>query len=308
MNPSNNIVIYHRADFDGIFSREVAKRLLDRDAQYIGWDYGDPIPVIPPGMNLYMIDISVEELMGYPGLTWIDHHKSAINKYPDTIEGVRIDGVAACRLAWQWFLNEDVMDLDKSDFERRLVNEPLAVRLAGEYDVWDKRDPWADLLQHGLRGCEPDFDGLLNEGPNSRVYLESLVDAGRYVMHASREGQAYLMREGSFDLEFEGLRFLAINAAVRNSAAFESQVRLDHDGCLAFVWAPKKNSWKISLRGVPHKADFDLSVVAVKHGGGGHKQSCGFECAALPFALAPKPLEIEGLTDGHTIYAGKGGV
>jgi hypothetical protein len=98
------IVIHHRADFDGIFSREVARRYFGESAEYVGWDYGDPVPEIPEGvLELYMIDISIKELMGHPRLVWIDHHKSAIDAYPSSIPGYRIDGVAACRLAWQWF-------------------------------------------------------------------------------------------------------------------------------------------------------------------------------------------------------------
>jgi oligoribonuclease NrnB/cAMP/cGMP phosphodiesterase (DHH superfamily) len=100
------IIIYHRADFDGIFSREIARRFFGDQAEYIGWDYGDPLPAVPAEAFVYMIDISVEGLMAHEHLIWIDHHKSAIEKYPATIPGYRIDGVAACRLAWQYFFGE----------------------------------------------------------------------------------------------------------------------------------------------------------------------------------------------------------
>lgn len=277
------IVIYHRADFDGIFSREIARKFLGDTADYIGWDYGDPVPEIPlETERLYMIDISIRELMGHPELIWIDHHKTAIAEFSKHIQGYQIDGVAACRLAWQWFTDPlGVPPLTLADFVERRVEEPLAVRLAGEYDIWDKRDPRADLFQSGLRSQEIDWPRLLAHFGED--YVGEILEAGTYVQHAAREGQAYLMREHSFDLRFEGLLFLAINAAVRNSAAFESKVRPDHDGCLSFVWVANKGRWKISLRGVPHKPAFDLSAIAIKHGGGGHKQACGFECVVLPF-------------------------
>jgi hypothetical protein len=251
--------------------------------------------VVPADVDqLFMIDISIDELMGHPALVWIDHHKSAIEKHPDSIRGYRIDGVAACRLAWQWFAaaadgTEEVYLPGRQAFIDRVVREPLAVRLAGEYDVWDKRDARADVFQSGLRSQEIDWPGLLREGgAGGRLafdYVNALLIAGGYVQHASREGMAYLMAQGSFDLRWEGLLFLAINAAVRNSAAFESRVRPEHEGCLSFVWSAAKAGWKVSLRGVPHAAGLDLSVIAVKHGGGGHRQACGVNCAALPFAL-----------------------
>jgi len=100
------VVIYHRADFDGVFCREIAKRHFGDKAAYIGWDYGDPLPVIAPEVrSIYMLDISVDGMMDDPRLTWIDHHKSAIEKYArhPSVPGIRIDGVAACRLSYQWF-------------------------------------------------------------------------------------------------------------------------------------------------------------------------------------------------------------
>lgn len=40
-------VIYHSADFDGIFCREIARKFIgNEDVNYIGWNFGDaPIPV-----------------------------------------------------------------------------------------------------------------------------------------------------------------------------------------------------------------------------------------------------------------------
>jgi uncharacterized protein len=305
MNTPKIIVIHHSADFDGLFCREIARKFLGAAAEYIGYDYGEPVPVIPDSVKwIYLLDISIPELMADPRLVWIDHHKTAIEQFPKTIKGYRLDGVAACRLAWQWFeARATLEDFGTPGFElpafddyynRRLL-EPLSVRLAGEHDIWDKRDSRVDLFQHGLLSQPLNWprllltrdDDLVGEWP-STLYVFELVEAGRYVAHASREGQAYLMAQGSFNLPFEGLRFLAINAAVRNSTAFESRVTPEHDACLSFVWSAAKGRWKISLRGVPHKANLDLSPIAKKYGGGGHRQACGFECDALPFNLTAK--------------------
>ena len=45
------------------------------------------------------------------------------------------------------------------------MTEPYAVQLAGEYDVWDQRNPDAAVFQLGLRSVELDtewWDHLLN--------------------------------------------------------------------------------------------------------------------------------------------------
>jgi hypothetical protein len=134
------MVIHHSADFDGIFCREIARRHLGDQAEYIGWDYGEPEPPVPEDAVVYLLDISIPGLMQHPGLHWVDHHKSAMDRF-GLKSGYQMDGVAACRLAWQFFIREEDECHgrlpSKEDFVDHRVNEPFAVRLAGEYDIWD---------------------------------------------------------------------------------------------------------------------------------------------------------------------------
>jgi len=284
-------VIYHRADFDGLFSREIAKRFLSSSTEFIGWDYKDPLPVIEEGAKLYMIDISVEGLMDFPGLTWIDHHKSAMDKYASITPspcGLRIDGVAACRLAWQWFTDAiKAQSFTKVDFDAHRVNEPLAVRLAGEYDVFNHSDPRALVLQHGLKSRTlggHEWSELLSHA-RSHVIVEELLKAGEILLFAAKEANASLINDAGFDVKFEGLLFLVCNNGRYNSQLFAAGIQPRHDGLLGFAWNGKKRRWRISMYGVPGKPAIDFAAIASKHGGGGHKQACGFECEILPFDL-----------------------
>lgn len=307
-------VIYHRADFDGIFCCEIARAALPPTTVFIGWDYGDPLPQVPFGAQTYMLDISVEGMMDRPNLVWIDHHRSAIDKYNWPIAGYRIDGVAACRLAWQWFFGPlDVKTggafptLD--DFRERRVSEPFAVRLAGEYDIWDKRDARAELFQHGLRSMDlsgrwlellsttrpsiREIEGLRDVGHEGMIEPDgtippaivwALLENGRVLQYAQTHQNASIIKAAGFDVELEGLKFLACNHARYNSHLFSAGLQPHHDGCLGFNW-DGHGRWRISLYGVPGKPDINLSTIAVKFGGGGHKQACGFTCATLPFVL-----------------------
>lgn len=309
------IVIHHSADFDGLFCREIARKFFADKAEYIGWDYGQPVPEIPDGAKLYMLDISVDGLMEFPGLTWIDHHKSAIEKYDPAIRGYRIDGVAACRLAYQWFFRDTPGDIDgapmdgKVMFLNRQVVEPMAVRLAGEYDIWDKRDPNTDVFQSGLRSMDltnhwpallsltrkptiAEVESMMDVGhtidvqPDGTIYppiVYSLLQNGKVLQYSTEQANANLAKEVAFDLDFEGLKFLALNKPRANSMTFLAGLRPEHDACLSFYWL--KNKWRISLYGAPLKPALDLSPIAVKYGGGGHRQACGFEAKTLPFML-----------------------
>lgn len=291
------VCIYHASDFDGIFCREIARKFLP-DATLIGWDYGEPTPakeLIDGKELLYMMDISVNDLMDHPNLIWIDHHKTAIDKFPSTIPGYRIDGVAACRLAWQWFqwqakgLDPHFNQLDpalptKEEYVNRTVAEPWAVRLAGEYDIWDKRDPDAELFQHGLRSEElytPAWVNMLDSECGGSSTVVRLLDQGRALQYAKTHENAGIITTYGYDVEFHGIKFLACNHARFNSLLFTAGLKAHHQACLGYVHDGEK--FKVSLYHAPGHEHLDLSIIAKEYGGGGHKGACGFVTHILPF-------------------------
>lgn len=309
---SKTIVIYHRADFDGIFCREIARKFLPPDTEFIGWDHGDAPVDLDLGSDrakVYVLDLPLDSVFGFKwdeevhstrfasfDVLWIDHHKSAIDSHPKDIAGYRIDGVAACRLAWQWFdylvkgydghRNQYDPNLPaKQEFIDRSVEEPVAVRLAGEYDIWDKRDPDADTFQFGLRSrnIKPDdWKKLLcqDERCGCEDFVKSLLSDGLLLQHYQRSQDESLVNRG-FTQEFCGLNFLCLNIARCNSLTFESAALPEHDGLMGFYWDGKQ--WCVSLYHSPHHKEHDLSAIAVKYGGGGHRGACGFRVSKLPF-------------------------
>lgn len=314
-------VIYHSADFDGIFCREIARKFLgEKDVEYIGWNFGDPPIPVPTEGTVYVMDLPVDKPFGsdwsklaaneavdaglLSRLVWIDHHASSIASIPNDIPGYRIDGVAACRLAWQWFANNDKYDEaektgvypvrdrrlpSKQDFIDRKVMEPLAVRLAGEYDVWQHEpSKGADIaFQFGLNSRpELDWKMLLSQDNYAENQTWNIVGDGQIAMRCCNRLAANDLSEAGFLVEFEGLKFLALNTVGRGSGKFESRDRPEtgHDALMAFGFRGKL--WTVSLYHAAHRTDLDLSAIAVKHGGGGHKGACGFTCNVLPFSLS----------------------
>jgi hypothetical protein len=290
-------VIYHSADFDGIFCREISRKFLP-EAELIGWDFtDDALPIIEEG-NIYILDLPVDRVFGwnfakgiYPAgflsrVVWIDHHKSSIETHPTEIAGYRIDGVAACRLAWQWFtkvseLNEFTLHQapQKRDFIDCRVAEPYAVQLAGEYDVFDKRDGNAELFQFGLKSqplTNEHWAALLSMDSDGMRFSRKLLYQGEPLAYARANEYRDVITQQGFDLQFEGLCFLACNSHELDirSQLFEAGIKPHHDGLLGFSFNGK--DWRVSMYGVPSKPDIDFSVIAKKYGGGGHRQACGF--------------------------------
>lgn len=334
----NIAIIYHDADFDGKLSNEVCRywlKKLNPEAviNSYGWDYGRPVPTpsweinTPHSHNgglmtrlaewddydaIYIVDLSVDELMAQLELrekiVWIDHHKSAIEKWDKPtfgrlendagpsyalwpFSGLRIDGVAACRLCWQWFLRgeEGYADntLSKQLFTDRLVDEPLLLCLAGEYDVWDHRDPDAKALQFGLRALSKlDLGHLVWNQFNGDVTGATLYDViaqGRAIKsYCDKQNDEYSAAYAR-TLQWEGLTFCALNLGQRgNSDLLRGGLKPEHQA--GFAWRHTGDSVMVSLYHVPGHEHLDLSEIAKKYGGGGHRGACGFRISLRQLA------------------------
>lgn len=295
---SKTLVIYHSADYDGIFCREIAKKFLgEKDVEYKGWNFGDELIDIESYETVYILDLSPECILCHDDLNnviWIDHHKTSIEKWPEGIEGYRIDGVAACRLAWQWFDNKIARDVmsdkgylpTKEDYIHRRVSEPYAIQLAGEYDIWDKRNPDCEIFQYGLRCYIPKENEdrfwyeLFHQDYTIKIVREILRQGG-IAQKYEEQNNASLVKTKSYEIHWHGLNFLVLNTARCNSLTFKAGIKEHHDGLIGYFYNGKH--FTVSLYGIPSKPDIDLSQIALKYGGGGHKQACGFTCKELPF-------------------------
>lgn len=290
-------VIYHSADYDGIFCREIAHKFLP-SAELIGWNFGDPL-LDPSADQIYILDLSPDCLapearLSWSKFIWIDHHKTSIEKWGTSIPGYRIDGVAACRLAWHWFTHPQFQDRaydggmmpSKIEYVERELIEPLAVRLAGEYDIWDKRDPDAETFQYALRASESvlDWERLLSL--TEEDYVSFLLAGGRSAQRYASATDASTCKHRTWIMEWEGLHFLCVNSARFNSLFFAARdiPETGHDALLGFCFDGK--CWTVSLYHAKHRTDLDLSEIAKRHGGGGHRGACGFTSKTLPFCLS----------------------
>jgi oligoribonuclease NrnB/cAMP/cGMP phosphodiesterase (DHH superfamily) len=211
-------------------------------------------------------------------LTWIDHHKTSIDWAKEAVfyvEGLRATDLAACELTWMYFAAPNVA-------------MPEAVKLLGRYDVWDHKDDRVLPFQYGMKCLAepPDnmkwWDMLLQD--RAPVSVGNVISVGRFCQEYQEKQDVYTCKSSGFDLEWEGLRWTVINGPSRGSSVHKS--RFDpfaHDAMLGFWWNGKQ--WIFSLT---TSKDIDLSAIAKKYGGGGHKQAAGFEAAELPFSFGKK--------------------
>lgn len=315
-------VFYHSADFDGLMSGAILKFFIEKNGFKLApkvkevimhpWDYGDPVP---EGLTLedyiVMVDITIPQFVGRKRSLWIDHHVGSIrehhNKYmvhlsrrpvgfnTDTSVCYLLDGVAACRLAYQ-FCTENIYNLPNvSQYTTRQVAEPRLVNLLGEFDIWDKRNPDAEILQYGMVGTTVD-DLVKYLSMGGSLYMSEFENKKLTNGHVAQEYmKAYnadLASRNAYRVEWEGMNVLALNHSRGNSITFDS---LDQTGIDALcLWRFDGKMIKVSLYRTKHANEAyentgenrgpggfeihqDMSVIATKHGGGGHRGAAGFE-------------------------------
>ncbi len=297
-----NTVIYHRADFDGHFSAAVCAKFLPEDTNFIGWDYNDPKIDFPTG-TVYVVDLSPECFKGIPvratrDLIWIDHHKSSIEKWHHQLghpfKGYLIDGVAACRLCWQYFTHfaRDSQAILPTflDFMDRKVDEPLALTLAGEYDVWDLRDERTLPFQFGLTAGKYTFnDGLASmlDKPTDLditgkwlfpgdVDTYAIVNGGKDALNWQRAFAESTFLEKVYLREIEGLTFACLASVHARGSMWFPDHLIPKEADALLSWRYDGKSVAFSLYHAPGREHHDLSIIATKFGGGGHRGACGF--------------------------------
>ena len=296
----------------------LAKQYPNAIISSIGWDYGQPVPVPPNRCDplfggpptsdwstydqIYMVDLCIDALMEdkkiQKKLIWIDHHASAIEKWgtpmpfdgehhPDNpvgtrplLRGFRIDGVAACRLCWQWFTYDSNEPLTKALFVDRKLTEPELIRLAGEYDVWDHRDERALPLQFGLTALGlKDREALIryqfNADEESASDLVRIINTGRHIKDYIDKRNAEHALANAVTVKFAGLTCCCLNIGQPgNSQLFTAALKDEHQACLA--WRHTGKAVSVSLYGIPGKSTDGILEIAQSFGGGGHKGACGF--------------------------------
>lgn len=280
----NNIKCVHHTDFDGLCSAAIVAR-AHPGTQFIPMDYGYPTPEVDAEDTVIMVDFHLQPFSKMlemrkkvKNFIWIDHHKSAIEdekKAGVSFIGIRKQGMGACALTWEYFMQTPL---------------PEAVSLLSGYDIHDISEPVL-CFQYGMRSfsqeeCKPDsqlWEGLLTTD-NSQSEESEVVRVMKRGIPVLSYVQSYnedYARSHSFHTKFEGYNCLVANMGRSSSMLFDSVENVaNYDVLITFV-LNKERQWVVSM--FAQKPEVDVSVVAVKYGGGGHKGAAGFTIKELPF-------------------------
>lgn len=265
---------YHSADLDGKCSAAIIKYIYSK-CQLIGINYGDKFPweiIIDPTETVYMVDftlqpnIEMNKLNQSCKLIWIDHHKTAIDSIEQLglkIEGKREIGKAGCELTWEYsFPNIEI---------------PRSIALLGRYDVWDHSDPDTLPFQYGMRQEDTDPNNELFWGNviYDKSFCQQILSNGEIIQKYMKQNNKEKCKVLCHELEFEGLRFIAANAALTGSQLFDSIYDENRHDAMMVYYHKNGKFWTVSLYAI--KPEVDVSLIAKKWGGGGHEGASGFQ-------------------------------
>jgi len=315
------VCVFHECDLDGWMSAAIVKHwfistnknyiigdgesITDKSSigfpenriDFIGYNYGQPIPDLSGYDKVIMCDISFpKEVMynlcerrsdNYPDLDfiYIDHHVSAIDDlekaikgsgtYTDYPDGLRDTKFSACELAFNYFYPNQEM--------------PEIIRLLGMYDSFRHKGTTEEKLvlefQYGARqiitNYEDAFESLSLSLTNQNYVLNILNSGATIYKYLCTEAfQSYknrfqirLKEQIDSDGAFIFRNFTCINKERFNPINFGIKYHEDgNDGCACFHYANGK--WNFSIYN--DNGEVDCSVIAKSFGGGGHRGASGF--------------------------------
>ena len=284
--------IYHSRDLDGWMSAAIVRKYLmdnkiETDFTAIGWDYGDPIPVLEPGRRVYMVDVSfpIEEMIKIGKLSegefvWIDHHISSIKDFlaydgpsyckavlPTIHDSGDIEKIGACELVWNHLFPE--------------VTMPTIVEWLGAYDSFRHKmqsKEYEDNVVYFQYACR----AIIDHPINAFNYLENaiefngiydkLINRGRDIKQYL-DADAKLIAKTSRPVTFGNVVLSTVSANRFNPKNFN--ISLPGDGTMCYWHDGTK--WHYSV----YSDYFDCAAFCKERGGGGHKGAAGFTSKIL---------------------------
>lgn len=262
-----DFIVYHRDCPDGFCAAFVAKKKYP-EATLVGVTYGEPDPTFAEGMNILMVDFS------YPretiarmheqakSLLVLDHHKTAekeLEGLPFAVFDMTRSGAG---LTWDYLLGKD--SGGEPDFPR-----PWYVNYVEDRDLWTWKLPESKEISGYIMALPHTIEAW------SVLDTISLKDAA-FMGEAIRLHIDHYVEKVSaqFQMGFlDGHRAAVVNAAYPNISDVLNEVCKGAE--VGLGWFERGDGlMQFSLRSV---GDLDVSVIAKRFGGGGHRNASGFQ-------------------------------
>jgi len=278
------LVIYHGGCADGAGAALAAYLLFGEDAEYRPAVYGDPVAPTDAearGRIICILDFSytrevIERLQRAAlCLIVIDHHKTAAE---------RLSGIPGF-----------VIEMDRSGAAlawREMIGGPMPelFRYIEDRDLWRWHLPHSREISVALvaREAHRDFRIMKAIYENWQEEHSRLVVEGTALIRLVNQ-QVARMTASAEPVILDGVSALATNATAFHSEVGDELAARAPIG-ITWGWNGKRQGYVVSLRST---GAVDVSQIAVKYGGGGHRNAASFVCDRLPWTATTSSINEE---------------
>lgn len=275
---NKKIVLYHAGCPDGFGGAWAAWRKMKNKAEYIPVNYQAPYPEEVRGANVYMVDFCykpdvMEQIKKVASsITVIDHHKTARPALRFSDEHLFNMKHSGAVLSWKYFHPKKPI--------------PKLLSYIEDTDIWKFKLPASKEIFEAIYSYQFSFEMF------NKLASECDKPAGR--SRLAKEGKTLLRKlerttknivASAEEIKFEGYKCLMANAP--RDVSHLGHALVVKKPPIGIVWSRRGNKILISLRS---NGKVDVSKIAEKYGGGGHKAAAGFSWEAKNFLRFPKPI------------------
>ena len=270
------IVIYHSPCQDG-FTAAWAAWKAHPDWEFYPARYGDPAPLeLMADRDVYLLDFTykrpiLEKIARIAkNVIILDHHKTAEADLsaPFDKEGMchvttRFDMEhSGAYLAWDWF--------------HYGVEFPEIIKYVEDRDLWRFKHKHTKALSAYMFACPYDFKtwDILAEGIQKAEYCKEYINMGEAILdnHSKFTDELANLK---YRTRIAGHEVWAVNVPYNYSSDMGALLSKGEPFVVTYFYDGSSGKTKYSLRS--DENGLDVSEIAKRYGGGGHKHAAGFE-------------------------------
>ena len=256
-----NLVIYHANCTDGFGAAYAAWKLLGDRAEYHAAKHGEPPPDVT-GKNVVVLDFSYDNattkrlMKEAKSFLVIDHHKSAVVELHD-VTCTRFDmNHSGAMLAWKFF--------------HPGKESPRLIKFIEDRDLWKWEIPYSKEFSAAFDMVPFDFEEFDKYLDDSAV--DNAQERGAYILAYSKTVISKIAKQ-AVPRKMDGKDVLVVNSSHWMS---EIGAALSPKCDFAVIWFYDHDTRQVKVSLRAHHEDSDVSEIAKKYGGGGHRKAAGF--------------------------------
>ena len=261
------VVLYHN-DGDGFGGAWAAWKKFKNKASYIPVEYNNKNepPEFLKDKEIYLIDVcySVKQmgkiLAENKKVVVLDHHETSRQASKISTEHRFEIKSSAAILAWRYFHPKKKI--------------PKLLSYINDFDLWLFKLKETKQISAVLEIYNNKFEAwekVAKDLENSRT-RKKYLEQGDVILKYQNKLVNFIIRQ-AIPVDFEGKKALAVNSNILESEVGNGLIQQGAE--VGIIWFIKNSSQlKVSLRSNPKK--IDVSKLALRHGGGGHKGAAGF--------------------------------